>query len=176
MKNLSVEQIKKLTIAILILILGILLCCSLAMGISGLSVIIGIILLVIGALFLTNSILNKNNGLANPGLGGIAIIAIGMMFIVNKVAGVVFLFIPWFLFILGLVAIADAFLGKFTREENNIHFVIKLTIGIISFILGLLLMVINGFADYASIILGLLLIVYSGYLMYTTFRASAKQV
>lgn len=176
MNKLSVEQLKNLVIAVLLMVIGILFCCSLAMGIEGLSIIIGIILLVIGILFLINSIVGSKDVLTTGGLTGVVISTLGVMFMVNKLAGIIFVFIPWFLIILGSVVILDAFLGKFFRGENStLEFVIKLIVGIISFVLGVCLRIIDGFAEYASIMLGILMIIYSTYMIFMVFTKGNTQ-
>ena len=170
MNKLNIDQLKNLIIAVMLMVIGILFCCSLAMGIDGLSIILGVILLVIGSLFLISSIVSNKDVLTTTGLIGVVIATIGIMFIANKLAGIIFVFIPWFLIILGTVVILDAFLGKFFRGENStLEFVIKLVVGIISFVLGLCLRLIDGFAEYASIMLGILMIIYSTYMIFMVF-------
>ena len=57
MNKLNLNQLKGIIIAGLVLVIGILLCCSLAMGINGLSIVAGIILIIFGILFISNAIL-----------------------------------------------------------------------------------------------------------------------
>lgn len=170
MKKLNTEELKTLVIAVLLMVIGILFCCSLAMGINGLSVIIGIILMVLGILFIVNSIIGKKGIFTMQGVMGVVITALGIMFIANKLASLIFVYIPWFLLVLGAVTILDAFLGKYSRNESdNINFIIKLVVGIVALVLGLCLKLIDGFAEYASIILGILMIIYSIYIIFIVF-------
>ena len=170
MKSLGIEELKTIIIASLLIVIGILFCCSLAMGISELSVIIGLILIIIGALFLLNSVFGGTGLLSHLGLSGVVVLSFGIMFIASKLAGIIFAYIPWFLVVLGSVVIIDSLLGKFMRgEKNTFEFIIKIIIGISSLALGLCLMFIDGFMEYSSIVLGIFMIVYGIYIIFTKF-------
>ena len=126
MNKLSSSEMKTLIIATLLMVIGILFCCSIAMGINGLSVVIGFILLVIGILFVINTILNNKETFTKDGLIGIAISTLGIMFIIDRLAGLIFSFIPWFLIIFAIVLIIETMLDKFYyKSSNNIEFTIK---------------------------------------------------
>jgi len=177
MNKLGLDQLKKLVLAIVLMIIGILFCCSLAMGITGLSMVVGFLLLIIGILYIANSLLISKNFLTTNGIIGIAIFTLGILFMVNKLAGIIVAFIPWFLIVLGTVIIIDAFLGKFLREENNLtYFIIKIVIGAVSLILGLCLKLIDNFAEYSAIILGILMIIIAGYLVFNIFTNKSVRV
>lgn len=176
MDKLSIEQLKTLIIASVIFILGVFFCCSLSIGINGLSVILGVLLIIIGVIFIANAVIVKKELLNSAGLIGVTIITFGIILIANKLAGIIFIFIPWFLMMLGLSIVADGLLDKFSRKENNTNFIIKLVIGIVAIILGLLLQLIDGFIEYASLMLGILLIIYALYLIFVMFtKTSTKQ-
>jgi len=169
MKKLSSEELKTIIIAVLLMVIGILFCCSLSIGIEGLSVVIGLILLIVGILFLINCFVGNNGILGIESIVGIVLLALGIMFMIHKLAGLIFAYIPWLLIIFGIVIVVDGFFGKYVRNENLIPFIIKLILGVISITLGLCLELIDGFAEYASIILGIIMIVYSAYMMYEFF-------
>lgn len=170
MKSLSVDELKTVVLASLLIVIGLLFCCSLAMGIGGLSVIIGLIIIILGALFMLNSVFTNNGLISAGGLGGIFIVAFGIMFISNNLAVIIFAYIPWLLIVLGTALIIDALLSKFWRKENNsFDFILKLIVGGVSLVLGLCLMLINGFMEYSSIVLGILLIVYGIYIIFNQF-------
>lgn len=167
MNKLNSEQMKPLIISIVLMIVGILFCCSLAMGINGLSVITGILLLICGIVMIISSIAREKFIFKKSGMIGVLLSSLGILFIVNKLAGVIFALIPWFLIVLGCVLIVDAFLGKYSRKENNlVEFIIKIVLGSIAIILGLCLKLIDGFLEYAVLILGILMLVYSIYLVF----------
>jgi len=170
MNKLNVEDLKKVVLSVLLIIIGILFCCSLAMGIDGLSVVIGLTLMVAGVLMIVSTMLNSNGILNIIGLIGVVIISFGLLFIVNKLAGVIIAYIPWLLLVFGIVLIVDTFLGKFIRKEsNNLNFIIKLVVGIVAFVLGLCLLIIDGFLKYSSIIVGIVMIIYAIYLLFLVF-------
>ena len=63
---------------------------------------------------------------------------------------------------LGSVFVIDALLFRFYKNNDKlITFVVEIIIGVISLILGILLVVIDGFMEYASIVLGIIMIVYA---------------
>ena len=167
MKRLNSEEFKSIALAVLLMIVGILFCCSLSIGIDGLSVIIGLILMIIGLLLLVNSFAENKGLFVVEGILGIVILSLGILFISSKLAGVIFAYIPWFLIVLGVVIIADALVDKFIKKNDILfRFIVKIVVGALAIILGLCLQLISGFMEYASIILGILMIVYSGYLLY----------
>ena len=170
MKSLNVEELKTIIMASLLIVIGLLFCCSLAMGISGLSVIIGLIIIILGTLFMLNAIFTNNSLISGGGLGGIFIVAFGIMFISNNLAVIIFSYIPWLLIVLGSALIIDALLGKFLYKSNNsFDFTLKLIVGGVSAVLGLCLLLITGFMEYSSIVLGILLIVYGIYIIFSKF-------
>ena len=176
MKSLGIDELKTIVIASLLIVIGILFCCSLAMGISGLSVIIGLIIIILGALFVLNSIFTSSSLLTTGGLGGVFIVAFGIMFIASNLAGIIFAYIPWLLVVLGAALIADALLAKFWRkEQNTFDFVLKLVVGGVSLVLGICLMTIEGFMEYSSIVLGILMIVYGIYITFNQFISKKSE-
>lgn len=169
MNKLNMEQLKVIVLSVLLMIVGILFCCSLSMGIDGLSVVIGLILIIAGVLFVVNSIITNNNVLTIMGLIGVLILSLGILFIVSKLAGIIFAYIPWLLIVMSIVVLVDAFLGKYIRKEDNLKFIIKLVIGCVSLVLGLCLKLIDGFVEYSSIIIGICMIAYAVYLIFKSF-------
>jgi uncharacterized membrane protein HdeD (DUF308 family) len=169
MNKLNIDQLKTIILASIILILGIFFCCSLSIGIRGLSVVIGIILLICGIVFIVNAILSDKNLLNSKGLIGVGIITLGIVFIAHKLAGIIFMFIPWFLIIVGIAIVIDSLLGKFSRGDNGTTFIVKLVLGCVSILLGVLLLLIDGFIEYASLLLGIVLIIFAVYIIISCF-------
>lgn len=152
---------------IILFALGILFCCSLAIGISGLSIIIGIVLILIGLGIGINDFIEKSEILNINGLYSSIFIALGIVFISYELAGIVFLFIPWFLIVFGTIVLIDALYSKISKSDTNItSFILKILVVIVSLTLGICLITIKGFMEYASIVLGILLIVYSIYCLF----------
>lgn len=157
------------------MVVGILFCCSLAMGIDGLSVVIGLIITIIGVLFLINSVISKTSMCTAEGVWGVVLVSLGIMFIVSRLAGLIFVYIPWLLIVLGIVIASDALLGKFvSNKDTYVTFAIKLTLGILSLALGLCLRLIDGFDEYAAIIIGIIMIGYSLYMLFNVFVKDKK--
>lgn len=170
MKKLNLDEMKTVVMSVLLMIVGILFCCSLAMGIEGLSVVIGLVLMVVGIIFIANSLLGEKNPFTIDGMMGIVLLSLGILFMVSKLAGLIFIYIPWFLIVFGCVMLIDALLGKLVRKsDDTLHFVLKLVVGVVSIVLGLCLRLIDGFAEYASLVLGILMIAFAIYLLIDVF-------
>lgn len=175
MNKLNSEQMKPLILSVILMIVGILFCCSLAMGIEGLSVVLGVIMLIIGILYIVNSITQNNSIISIDGIIGVVIVSLGMVFIIHKLAGIIFSFIPWFLIVFGIVLLSDSLLGKFyLKNDNNLIFIVKIIAGTLSVAVGICLKVIDGFLEYSALIIGILLILYSGYLLFRTFLKKSE--
>jgi len=115
MKKLSSEELKTIIIAVLLMVIGILFCCSLSIGIEGLSVVIGLILLIVGILFLINCFVGNNGILGIESIVGIVLLALGIMFMIHKLAGLIFAYIPWLLIIFGIVEIGFRVISSFKQ-------------------------------------------------------------
>ena len=172
MKKIDGNNVKPFIFSITLLILGILFCCSLSIGIGGLSIIIGIVLILIGIALLIKAMIIMNSGLiTSSGIWGVITLSFGIVFLIEKLAGIIFVFIPWLLIVLGSVFVIDALLFRFYKNNDKlITFVVEIIIGVISLILGILLVVIDGFMEYASIVLGIIMIVYAVLLITKTLK------
>lgn len=176
MKKLNLDQLKIIILSVLLLIVGVLFCCSLAIGIDGLSIIVGIVLLIIGVATLANSMLTLKTIYSQQGVVGSVSVALGVMFLVYKLAEIIFLCIPWFLMVVGVCIILDGVLCRFLFNiDGNVSFAIKMVLGVITFVLGLCLQVVDGFLAYASVMLGVLFIVLAIYML-LKFVVDDKQI
>ncbi len=174
MQNLC-NQLRTIIPSVILFIIGILFCCSVAIGITGLSVIIGIILILTGCLLIINSLLKQKNIINYTGIISVGLIAFGIVFISNHLAGIIFLFIPWFLIILGIFFVIDIILNKIIKDNLNLtNLILRIILAIICLALGFCLKFINGFIEYSSIILGVLMIAVSLYLIISLFINNKK--
>ena len=161
-KKLTNEQMSSLFTSAIILVIGILFCCSRAMGVTGTSWLIGISLAVTGITFLVNAVIQHQSMLNSTGLLGSALLAFGAMFTVQDLAQIIFNYIPFLLIIVGAVIVIDAFLRKFAKKEiSTSNCVFQLLVGIVILILGFCLKFVVSFAEFASLVLGLIIIAYS---------------
>ncbi len=153
----SVMQIIR---AAFVLVLGILFCIS-QVG-NALSVIIGIALILVGALYIVNAYLKDHRLLTSDGVMGILFIAFGIMFWEDRMMNQVFAFIPWILITAGVVVIVDSILRMYVAYTIDMkNFVIELVIGIIVLTLGICLKTIPAFAEFTSIMVGIVLVIYA---------------
>ncbi|MGN1207575.1 MAG: hypothetical protein ACI4SP_04685 [Eubacteriales bacterium] len=169
-KKLTHENMKDIVTAAIVFVIGVLFCCSLAMGMRGLSWLVGLSLMVAGTLYFVNSILRKKALATMEGIIGAAIFAFGFFFIANELANLVVAYIPWLLICVGAVIFIDAFLRKFLRKDKSTSgFVAQLIIGAASLALGICLRFVPGFGDFTALMLGILLIVYAVFLVVNVF-------
>lgn len=141
---------------------GILFCFSMSIGISGLSNLIGILIIVAGAVIAFSTCSKKKSLLSMNGLLSAVVISFGIIFMVKKLAGIVIDFIPWTLVVLGAFILIDALLLRFARNDSStIKLVAQIVLGVITLTLGLLVKFIDGWYAYSATILGVFLIVYA---------------
>lgn len=159
-KKLTSASIVQIVKAAFVLVLGILFCISQVAGV--LSVIIGISLIVVGALYIVNAYLKDKRLLTSDGVMGILFVAFGIVFWENTMMAQVLALIPWILISAGVVVIADSVLRAFVAYSIDMkNFVIELAIGIIVLALGICLKAIPAFAEFTSIMVGIVLVVYA---------------
>ena len=170
------DNVKSLLLACVVMVLGILFCCSLSMGVTAISVLIGIIIIACGALYIIGSLVNKKSLMTMDGVVGAVIIAFGVLFIANELVWLIVAYIPWLLMAIGIVAIVDAFLSYFLRKEKGVgKMLFLLLLGAISLALGICLRFIDGFIDYASLVLGLVMVCYAIYVIFSVALKLSKK-
>ena len=159
-KKLTSASIVQIIKAAFVLVLGILFCIS-QIG-NALSVIIGIALILVGALYILNAYFKDKRLLTSDGIMGILFIAFGIMFWEDKMMNQVFAFIPWILITAGVVILVDSVLRMFVACTIDMkNFIIELVIGVIVLTLGICLKTIPAFAEFTSIMVGIVLVIYA---------------
>lgn len=161
-KKFNNQEIKILIISAIIFVIGVLFCFSLAMGTNGVSLLIGISMIVVGIMFVVNSVARDKSFVTSTGLSGAAVVAFGLMFCARSMAGLIFDYLPYLLIVVGVCFVADAFLKRINNNQLNVlSFVVELLFGCVVLAFGVCLKFVNGFSDYASLVLGAILIVYA---------------
>ena len=147
-----------LYIAIL-LIFGIVFCCSVSMGVAAVSWIVGLVL-IFGAISLLVSSYETTKSVATiEGLMAAAIGGFGIMFIIKRLGGWVVAYIPYILIIWGALLVLDAILFKVVKSEKSaVIFALELVLGLCSIGLGICLIYIEEFAKYSALVFGIVLI------------------
>lgn len=147
--------------AAVVLVVGILFCCSNAMGTEALSIIGGIVFIAVGAFAILSGIVVERRTFGATGIGGAFMLAFGIFFIVANVMGqYLFTFLPLLLIVLGCVILVDALLAILSKE-NIMSVILELVIGLVALVLGICLWCIDDFRTAAGIVLGIVLIVYA---------------
>ena len=86
--------------------------------------------------------------------------AIGVLCIVNRLAGVIVAYFPYILIFIGIYIIIDSIIFLSSKKKGGYAlFVIELVIGIVALTLGILLLTVPEVYQYASIIFGSILII-----------------
>ena len=155
-------RLKTLLVACVFLIRGILVICSLALGVSGLSYLIGTTLIVIGVLYIVISIVKKRGLLSTEGMIGCAVLSFGIMFMTHQLANIIVAYIPWLLISVGVAIILDALLRRFIKNDPSLaKFVCELVLGGVTLIFGICVKFIAALSSYAVAVLGAALVVFA---------------
>ena len=175
-KKITNADVKTLIIAAIILVIGILFCVSLALASKIISIIIGVCILVLGLGLLCASFWERRSVIGGDAIAGGALIAFGIMFMVQGLAGIIFGFIPYFLIVLGALLIIESILLVLLKKSKNMtRFAILLVLGIVSVVLGILLFCVDGFAQYAALVFGIILILFAIYVIVITMTKKSVE-
>ena len=155
-------RLKSLLVSCVFLIMGILFICSLALGVSGLSYLIGTTLIVIGVLYIVISIVKRRGLLSTEGMIGCSVLSFGIMFMTHQLANIIVAYIPWLLISVGVAIILDALLRKFIKNDPSMaKFVCELVLGGITLVFGICVKFISALSGYAVAVLGAALVVFA---------------
>lgn len=150
--------------AVIILVIGILFCFSKALGEKALSIIFGASFIVAGLVVILIPIIGKKHLLTPAVLLGCFALAFGIFSIVNNIVSFILQIIPWVLIVIGGVSILDVILMLVQRKEKNIPLlIIEIILGAGFLALGICLLLVNGFAEFAGLVFGIALIIYASY-------------
>lgn len=154
------ENVIKVIEACVLLVIGVLFCVSLAMGTEVLSIILGSSLIVAGVIIVILSAVNDRSIMTPMSLGGLLALSLGIFFIAANAVGFILAVVPYALLVFGTGLIVEAFLAFFARNEKVVPiFVIKLVVGVILVVVGILLLTIPEVRDYVALIVGIALII-----------------
>ena len=153
------QDLSKILSFAILLVFGVLFCCSLAMGVAAISWTVGIFLIVAAILLLISSYIETKSITAYNGIVSAAVGAFGVYFIVDHLAGIIIGYIPYLLIFIGGYLIIDSILYLTVRHgKDNLIFGIELALGAVSLTLGFCLLFIDDFKEYASLMFGIILI------------------
>lgn len=160
------QQLPLFIQALLFLVVGILFCCSLAMGSQAISILVGSLFVILAAAFLFTSVYYHHGILSSDGIASGFFLSIGILcFIENIVLTILTRVIPVLLIVLGAYAIVDAVYKLMTKGDRN-TILFEVIFGVIALTLGLLLMFVEAFQNYAGLLIGIIFIIYSGLMIY----------
>ena len=175
-KQLRNDEIARIVYIVVMIVFGVLFCCSMSLVTSTLSIVIGVALIIASLAMLITSYLETRSITTMSGFMSAAILAFGILFIVNNLAGIIFSYIPYILIVWGFYMFVDAFLLRFVRNNNNIMiFVIELVLGAVAITLGFCLLYVDGFYEYAGLIFGIILILAGVYQLLQLFSKKPRK-
>ena len=173
MKN---NQIITILEAALIVVIGVLFCCSKAMGEAALSWVIGVSFMLGGVGLWALGLVEKRALFNAEGLLGSLLFAFGLSFGLARLASVLFYIAVWLLIIAGSVVLLDVILRIALRKDRNVlGIVIEAIIGAVSLTLGLCLYLIAEFGQFAAIILGVMFILYGIFMFVNEVVLASKR-
>ncbi len=177
MAKLQNKDVTTLIYIIALFIFGVMFCCSLSMGVEAISWIVGAILIVTAVILLASAYVENKSLTTIDGLLGAVIAAFGVLFIVKRLAWIIVQYIPYLLIFLGGLLILDSIIFIIVRSKRDyLVFGLEIALGIVSLTLGLLLIFVDDFADYASIVFGIILIALSIYQLLLFFGGKNRRV
>ena len=160
MKN---SAILKFISSVITVVVGVTFCFSINAGLTALSVIMGVVLIILGAFGIVVDIFDKDHELISSGIGRAVLIAYGVLCIEMNLQSYVYYFIAYALIVIGGLYMLDAFLAYFARKEPFSMLLIGAAIGAASLAVGICLRTVGGFAEFCSVVLGIVLIVYGAF-------------
>lgn len=149
--------------AILFMVLGILLCCSVINPNSMIDWIISISFLIGGTFLLILSFITMHSFLTETGLSAGFVIALGILFLPALPGG---FDIDWMggismvMMTIGALFIVESLIG-FGQKRSTVSNICILCFGAVAFTLGICLWLIDSFRSYSGLMLGILFILYS---------------
>ena len=162
--------------AALIIVIGVMFCCSKAMGQTALSWVIGVSFMLAGAGLWVLAIVEKRALFNAEGFLGSLLFAFGLVFGLQVLAQYVFDIAVWALVIGGSVVLLDVILRIAVRKDRNtLGIVIEAIIGAVMLTLGLCLLLIAEFGQFAAIVFGVMLILYGVYMFVNEVVISSKK-
>ena len=169
MENLSInKETKVIILSAILLTIGILFCCSTAIGITALSYIVGVGFIVVGGAVLINTLMKKKALINVYGIFSALLIAFGILIMDYQLFWIIFSFVPYLFIVTGALIIIDSLIRKLS-ENNNVAFLTELIVGVLVLTLGICLRCIPEFTEFSSLVLGIILIIYAVFLFVSTF-------
>ena len=173
------EKLSKLLSKLIIggVILTIAILCFIANGdaksgaFGAISVVMGVTLLVVGALTVLASILLKNRVLTLESAGAASILALGIFLVSEQEVGGTLLkyvvqYVPYELVVVGVLLLADVVFILVKRATNKTEGIMvpvigEVVAGSITLLLGILALTVDGIKNNKFVILGVVLLIYS---------------
>ncbi len=139
---------------VVLLVIGILLCCSVSLG-QIVNVVLGIALLLGGVVNLVACFMEHKSVIRTEGVFASALIAMGILCFVGNLFPVDSL-IMMFIIVIGAIALVDGVLGLLPAvRRKRVPTLVEAGVGAVLFALGMCLWFIPEFARFASLVLGI---------------------
>lgn len=154
--------------AVVLLVVGILLCCSVALD-NIVNVILGVVFLIGGLINVVTCFMEHKSLIRTEGVFGSALIAFGLLCFLDNAIPLT-QFITLFIVVVGAIALVDGLLGLLPQvKRKRVPTIVEAVVGAVLLTLGLCLYFIPDFQRFASIFLGVAFILLSVFLFVSTF-------
>ncbi len=155
-------------------VVGVLFCISPALGETSLSVLLGIGFIVIGAVFLCISLIAEKSLISLNAFIGYFAVAFGILCIDANIMYIVFSYVPYLLITAGAGIMLDGVLSIALKTSSKSVALLKLLLGGVILALGICLLTVDKFKDYASVVLGVILIILALYGLISLFSKNKR--
>lgn len=148
--------------AVIFMVLGILLCCSVIDPNSLINWMIAIVLIIGGSTLIIVSLVLSLATLSDAGLIGGFLLAFGVFMLPPVTGGIDWMgAISIVMMVIGCLFLLDAILGFIYTPKEVSRNITVLVLGVALFTIGICLYLVDGFRQYAGLMLGIFFIIYS---------------
>ena len=157
---------EKMLSALSLIILGIIFILSIVLNLNLISIILGVGFIVTGAIFVLIKAFSLQPIISPFGIVGGFLIAFGIFFISVNLFNTLTKIIPFLAIVFGSLIIMEAIFARLVRKTmGKTLFILLLIFGIIILTVGILMLTINKFFEFAGLVLGIVLLVGGIYLL-----------
>jgi len=173
-KELGKSNLIKIIEAVVLLIVGILLCCALSIN-QLINYTLGTVLILGGAIILVSTLLDTKSFLNKGGVMAGALIALGILCFNQGLIPFEQLIIM-FLIVIGAILLVDGVLGFVPNfKKSPVTNTIELVIGAVSFTLGMVFWFVSEATRYATLTIGIVFILLAILLVVSIFVQPKKK-
>lgn len=155
-KQINNKKLSAILKCLILFIIGILFIFNIASKVF--SLILGIGLIIAGLAILISEYKEYKTFLTSGSTAGLIAVSVGIYAIVTDIITLLISIVPYILVVFGVAYLLDGIINFVNLKRSGTTALIKLILGIISLVLGLLLLFVPQFKDFVNFIIGGVLI------------------